>query len=236
MTLVFKQFVHNLTLRRRFLCIPLIQKNTNFFTFLETFAGHQQRSTKHHSSPHKNHHSVQNTPLVEPGAQKNIIAHKTPQKTTLQKPQVKQSVPLTSVNKPAAQNEVKTVDSKEVEGTRQATGRAILLHTANGQGHVVQGKTDYKKAIYCIFDGITLNLPALRSENLFTPKFTKLCCFQPRWRIKKNFVIQGVYSLAKFVIISNAHIHRFIPINGLKITPLLIPYPLNPLVESPRGK
>ena len=151
MTLVFKQFVHNLTLRRRFLCIPLIQKNTNFFTFLETFAGHQQRSTKHHSSPHKNHHSVQNTPLVEPGAQKNIIAHKTPQKTTLQKPQVKQSVPLTSVNKPAAQNEVKTVDSKAVEGTRQATGRAILLHNANGQGHVVQGKTDYKKAILYIW-------------------------------------------------------------------------------------
>ena len=151
MTLVFKQFVHNLTLRRRFLCIPLIQKNTHFFTFLETFAGHQQRLTKHHSSPHKNHHSVQNTPLVEPGAQKNIIAHKTPQKTTLQKPQVKQSVPLTSVNKPAAQNEVKTVDSKAVEGTRQATGRAILLHNANGQGHVVQGKTDYKKAILYIW-------------------------------------------------------------------------------------
>ena len=151
MTLVFKQFVHNLTLRRRFLCIPLIQKNTHFFTFLETFAGHQQRLTKHHSSPHKNHHSVQNTPVVEPGAQKNIIAHKTPQKTTLQKPQVKQSVPLTSVNKPAAQNEVKTVDSKAVEGTRQATGRAILLHTANGQGHVVQGKTDYKKAILYIW-------------------------------------------------------------------------------------
>ena len=150
MTLVFKQFVHNLTLRRRFLCIPLIQKNTHFFTFLETFAGHQQRLTKHHSSPHKNHHSVQNTPLVEPGAQKNIIAHKTPQKTTLQKPQVKQSVPLTSVNKPAAQNEVKTVDSKAVEGTRKATGRAILLHTANGQGHVVQGKTDYNKAILYI--------------------------------------------------------------------------------------
>lgn len=142
MTLFFTQFVHNLTLRRRYPCIPSIQKNTHFFTFLETFAGHQQRLTKHHSSPHKNHHSVQNTPLVEPGAQKNIIAHKAPQKTTLQKPQVKQSVPLTSVNKPAAQNEVKTVDSKAVEGTRQATGRAILLHTANGQGHVVQGKTD----------------------------------------------------------------------------------------------
>ena len=52
--------------------------------------------------------------------------------------------------------------------------------------------------------------------------------------LKKTFVIQGVYRLEKFVIMSN--VHRFIPINGLKITPLLIPYPLNPLVESPRGK
>lgn len=112
--------------------------------------GHQQRLTKHHSSPHKNHHSVQNRPLVEPGAQKNIIAHKTPQKTTLQKPQVKQSVPLTSVNKPAAQNEVKVVDSKAVEGTRQATGRAILLHNANGQGHVVQDSPSGKAQVIVI--------------------------------------------------------------------------------------
>ena len=52
--------------------------------------------------------------------------------------------------------------------------------------------------------------------------------------LKKTFVIQGVYRLEKFVIMSN--VHRFIPINGLKITPLLVPYPLNPLVESPRGK
>ena len=105
------------------------------------FAGHQKRLAKHHPSPHKTHHSVPKTPLVEPSAQKNIIVHKNPQKTTLQKPQVKQSVPLTSVNKSAAQNEVKTADSKTAEGTGQATGRAILLHSANGVGHVVQGKT-----------------------------------------------------------------------------------------------
>lgn len=176
MTLVFKQFVHNLTLRRRFLCILLIQKNTHFFICLETFAGHQQRLTKHHSSPHKNHHSVQNRPLVEPGAQKNIIAHKTPQKTTLQKPQVKQSVPLTSVNKPAAQNEVKAVDSKAVEGTRQATGRAILLHNANGQGHVVQGKTDYKKAILYIWRYNTQS-SSIELWKLIHPKIYKAVLF-----------------------------------------------------------
>ena len=42
------------------------------------------------------------------------------------------------------------------------------------------------RKLYCIFDGITLHLPALNSENLFTPKFTKLCCFQSRWRMKKK--------------------------------------------------
>lgn len=234
MTLFFTQFAHNLTLRRRYPCIPSFQKNTHFFTFLETFAGHQQRLTKHHSSPHKNHHSVQNSPLVEPGAQKNIIAHKTPQKTTLQKPQVKQSVPLTSVNKPAAQNEVKTVDSKAVEGTRQATGRAILLHTANGQGHVVQGKTDYNKAILYIWR-YNIQSSSIELWKLIHPKIYKAVLFPVSLEnLKKTFVIQGVYRLEKFVIMSN--VHRFIPINGLKITPLLIPYPLNPLVESPRGK
>lgn len=93
------------------------------------------------------------------------------------------------------------------------------------------------RKLYCIFDGITLNLPALNSENLFTPKIYKAVLFPVSLEnLKKTFVIQGVYRLEKFVIMSNAHIHRFIPINGLKITPLLIPYPLNPLVESPRGK
>ena len=49
---------------------------------------------------------------------------------------------LTSVNKPANENGLETADSKETQGTGEATGRAILLHNANGVGHIVQGKSD----------------------------------------------------------------------------------------------
>ncbi|PFX19615.1 Golgi-associated plant pathogenesis-related protein 1 [Stylophora pistillata] len=59
-------------------------------------------------------------------------------------------VGFASANLEAAQNEVKTADSKTAEGTGQATGRAILLHSANGVGHVVQDSPSGKSPVIVI--------------------------------------------------------------------------------------
>jgi len=109
---------------------------------------HHKPTSEHHTTSHKNLHADHKTSAGEPGSLKNIIVHKTSlQQNNPQKPQVNAPILRKAVGSPANESALKTAVSRQGQVTGEATGRAILVHSANdGVGHVVQADSANGKA------------------------------------------------------------------------------------------
>lgn len=108
-----------------------------------TSTAHQHKSSVNHTAYHQNHHSDHKVPNNEPGALKNIILSKIPlQRNKSQQSESSSTNVRNDVGSLANGHAMKAAVSPQGQVTRQATGRAILVHNLNdGVKHVVQGKS-----------------------------------------------------------------------------------------------
>lgn len=117
-----------------------------------TQQAHQHKSSVNHTAYHQNHHSDHKVPNNEPGALKNIILSKIPlQRNKSQQSESSSTNVRNDVGSLANGHAMKAAVSPQGQVTRQATGRAILVHNLNdGVKHVVQGAASGKTPVIVI--------------------------------------------------------------------------------------